>query len=264
MARTSLLRTGVAPPTSDAPRASVARTRRLTWWRQPASERRRLLDACYAIYRETSSTLSRCELEAQFAHPETRLGLFYDKAGALVGFSNAAVLRIDVAGRSQAVFSAGVYFRLSVRGGPASVVFGLTEALRYKLLAPYVPLAYLAMASSPAPYDLYYRHAKRLWPSPDAEMPPSVAAAIEAASEARGLRRIDGDRCRVETYVAPDRPDRIRRSKRLRGQPSTRFYEAANPGWADHERPTALLVWIPLGLRDILGALLRLVGLRRR
>ncbi|MEO0602588.1 MAG: hypothetical protein AAF211_14185, partial [Myxococcota bacterium] len=153
MARTSPLPARIASSTIDAPRESVARTRRLTWCRQSAAERHRLLDACYALYRETSSTLSRHELEAQFAHPSTRLGLFYAKSGALVGFSNAAVLRIDVDGRSHAVFSAGVYFRLCVRGGSASVVFGLTEALRYKLLAPHVPLAYMAMASSPAPYD---------------------------------------------------------------------------------------------------------------
>lgn len=247
---------------SDTPRKPVARTRRLTWWRQSPARRRRLLDACFGIYRETSSTLSRREFERFFDHPSTRVGLFYGEDGSLVGFSNASVLRVDVEGRAQAVFSAGVYFRLAYRGGDASVFFGLTEALRQKALAPHVPLAYMAMASSPAPYDLYYRHADRLWPSPDAAMPHHVAKAIEAAADLRRLRRVDGHPCRVESFVAAEDPKRIRSSKRLRNQPSTRFYEALNPNWAHPDRPTALLVWIPLDLRDIVGAMVRLLWRR--
>ena len=255
----------LAPGTSgpSSGRKRVVKTARLSWWRAPAEQRQALLEDCYAIYCEQSRTLARDELAARFfGHPSTRVGLFYGADGELAGFSNAALSIVDIAGREHGVFSAGVYIRLAYRGGDASVLFGLSEALRQKALAPRRPLSYMAMASSPAPYHLYASSVPRLWPAPGVDTPADVEQAIRTVARARGLEPSGGDPWLVRTYVKPEDPERIRRSSRLRDQASVAFYEARNPTWADPERATALLVWIPLDARNLLGGLRRVMARR--
>jgi len=253
-----------APTSTDSPsRARIVRTWRATWFDLPAAERERLLDACYAIYREQTLTLSRDAFRHSFfSHPTTRVALYYGGDGELAGFSNLSVLTIDVDGRARAVFSAGTYIRLAYRGGDVGAIFGFTEALRQKLRAPLVPLAYLAMASNPAPYHLHTTTMPRLWPAPGKEPPAYVTSALRAVAELRGLVAVDGDPWRVQSYVQPREPERLRRSRRLAEHPSTRFFERRNPGWADPDAPTALLVWMPLDLTDIVRAVGRVL-LRR-
>lgn len=244
-------------------RTPITRIRRLTWHRAPVESRARLLDDCYDIYREQTRTLDRQEFTRRFfSNPTTRLGLFYGADGRLGGFSNAAVLELTVEGRPHAVFSAGVYVRLAYRGGDASAYFGLTEALRRKARAPHVPLAYMSMACNPATYHLLSTM-PRLWPAPGEAPPPHVEEGVRAASAARGLDALADDPWRVRTFVRPEDPERIRRSRSLRDQPTLRFYEARNPGWADPQDATGLLVWIPLDLPNIAGASLRMARRRR-
>lgn len=190
--------------------------------------------------------------------------MFYGADGELAGFSNTSVLNVEVDGRTLAVFSAGVYVRLAYQGGEASARFGLIEALRQKLRAPHIPLSYMAMASSPAPYHLYATTMPQLWPVAHEAPPVEVERAIRAVSELRKLVAVDGDAWRVKTYVKPDDPDRIRRSARLRNHPNMGFYEARNPARDHAEAATALLVWIPLDARNIAGAALRLISGSRR
>lgn len=119
--------------------------------------------------------------------------LFYGEDGALAGFSNAAVLSVEVGGRTVRAFSAGVDVSLRYQGGPAAARFGFGGALREKLRHPRRPLAYLCMASNPAVDDLHPAVARRVWPRPAEDTPPDVAAAARAVSAARGLSPPPGD-----------------------------------------------------------------------
>lgn len=240
----------------DLPRLPVRGTSRHAVDAMSRGRRRALVDACYAIYRETSRSLDRAEFGRRFFAPGTRVALFHGE-GELAGFSNAKVLDVEAGGAPQRVFSAGVYFRLRYRGGREAAHFGFSEALREKLRRPHLPLAYVCMASNPAVYRLHHRLARRLWPHPVERTPASVGEALSAVVEARGLQPLDGDPWRVRSFVRPDDPARLRRSRRLRRCPAARFFMDRNPGWADAERATALLLWVPLDLPDIA------VGLRR-
>lgn len=245
-----------APIFSHRPRLSVRGTSRHAVDEMSRGRRRALVDACYRIYRETSHSLDRAEFGRRFFAPGTRVALFHGH-GELAGFSNARVLDISVGASPQRVFSAGVYFRLRYRGGREAAQFGFSEALREKLRRPHLPLAYLCMASNPAVYRLHHTLARRLWPHPVDQTPVELRAALDAVIAARGLETVEGDPWRVRSFVRPDDPARLRGSRRLRHCPATRFYERRNPGWADAERATALLLWVPLDLPDII------VGLRQ-
>ena len=213
--------------------------------------RETMIDACFAVYRENSRSLDRAEFGRRFFAPGTKVALFHGD-GELAGFSNARVLEVKAGRRTHRVFSAGVYFRLRYRGGGRQAVrFGFAEALREKLRRPHLPLAYLCMASNPAVYRLHRQLANRVWPLPGGAPPPELAAAVKAVCDARGLEPVEGDLWRVRSFVRPDHPERLRRSAQLRRCPDARFFDARNPDWADPERPTALLLWVPLDLQDI-------------
>ncbi len=243
------------------PRLAVRATSRHAVDEMSRGRRRALIDACYRIYRESSRSLDRAEFGRRFFAPGTRVGLFHGD-GELAGFSNARVLDVpllDVPLRDapQRVFSAGVYFRLRYRGGREAARFGFSEALREKIRQPHLPLAYVCMASNPAVYRLHHQLARRVWPHPDAAAPAGLPAALDALITARGLEPVAGDPWRVRSFVRPDDPGRLRRSRGLRGCAAARFFEQRNPGWADPNDPTALLLWVPLDPADIA------VGLRR-
>ncbi|WP_428266811.1 hypothetical protein [Haliangium sp.] len=258
-----------APTHADAVpsprRLRITKTRRVTWWRLSEGERAHLADACYAMYCEESNTLDRDTFVARiFGHPSTRVGLFYGEDGALAGFFNVAIRKMAINGRTHGVFSAGVLIRPEYRGSSdAFALFGLTEALWRKLRSPLLPLAYLSLACSPAPYHRFWLIMPRMWPAPGVETPPYLDEAIRSIIKGRNLDAVEGDPWRVATFLRPHDPGRIQRwTQRVRNQVGLRFYESRNPTWHDPERPTALLVWIPLELRDILGAMHRVVRLR--
>lgn len=248
----------VEPPEPRRRRERITRTERLTLGTLEVGARDRLVEELYAIYRESSSTLDRTRFQALFfSNPTTRVALFRSRDGTLAGFSNATLLRVKCEGREHAVFSAGVYFRLGYRGGRAAAVFGLTESLRFKLRHPLMPLAYLSMASTPAPYCLFARMGRRFYPRRDLPTPPGIEALVREVSRVRGLTPIsEDDPWRVKSFVRPTDAERLASSERLRDNPDALFYRFRNPGYATGEG-TALLVWVPLDLANVSGALVR-------
>lgn len=238
-----------------APRKPVTRIRRLTLGTLDAPAREALRDELYSIYRENSDSLSRERFgELFFSHPATRVALFHGPDGELAGFSNASILRVSHEGREHAVFSAGVYFRLAYEGGNASALFGLTEALRFKLREPRTPLAYLSMASTPAPYCLFTRTVDRLYPSRHHPTPPAIEALVREVSRQRGLEPTPPGPWLVRSFVRPRQQERLKASDRLRDNPDAHFFLSLNPRYAEGEG-TALLVWIPLDLANVFAAL---------
>jgi hypothetical protein len=220
-------------------------------------QRSELIDRLYAIQCETLSGESREEFEAGiFGKGEVCFALFYGKRGELAGFSHAAIERIEHAGRSHAVFCAGVFFRPGYHGGLSAMLFAIRQSLRFKLREPLTPLAYLTRSTTPIAYRLLAMATPRLYPSPSYETPDEVDALVRDISVRRGYGVQHGNPWVVRENYGPSDPSRM---SRLEHDPYVRFYTELNPRYAAGE---ALLTWIPVDAANIVGGILRVLRAR--
>lgn len=193
-----------------------------------------------------------------FPSEQTRLGLIYSSAGALVGFSNATVHVERHGGRDRAVYIAGVFFRLGYHGGADAAYFGLSEALAFKLRHPTVPLAYMTRASNPAVYRGLARTIRQIYPVPNRRTPPEVEALLGSVARKHGSTPLRDRPWLVPNKVRVKSPARLRQSASLRGDPHARYFVELNPRYAEDE--LALLVWVPLDVGNIARSLAKLAS----
>ena len=244
---------------THARRRTRLRTVRVTARDLPPERRELLVGQLHDIYRSTSEGLNREDFQAEvLPREDTRLGLFYADGAALVGFSYATLYPFIHEGRPHAIFSAGVFFHPDFRGGATAARFGLTEALRFKLSSPGTTLAYLSRVCSPAPYLLFARTMDRFYPSRRQETTPAIEALVRAAARARGLTHVEDNlwvvHCSmgIPRRTTPRRAEEHNREQELDRQ----FYLRHNPGFA---AGPALLVYMPLDLRNLMSGLWRAV-----
>jgi hypothetical protein len=216
-----------------------------------------LVDILYGIYNMTTYGCTRDEFAAVvFGAGDGRFVLFYDALDEFAGFSYAAFDYLEVAGRKHAVINAGVFFRPGNRGGAAAALFGLRQALRFKLREPRTPLAYVTRSSSPAVYRLLASTMPRLYPSRRHQTPDDVDALARAVSDRRSYVPVGASPWIVRSQAIPRDVSRMRP---LEHDPDVQFYNALNPGSAEGE---SLLIWIPLDVANIVGGLFRLLRAR--
>lgn len=241
-------------------RKPVTRTERVTLGRLSDAEREQIVASAYEVFASCKAGVDRAGFErSYFADDAARVALFYGDDGAFAGFSSVAVLRVPCDGRDHAVFTASVFVDTRYKGGNESGIFGLTEALRFKLREPWTPLAYLSVTSTPASYRLFTTTMARVYPSPRAPTPAHVEALVHEVVRRRGLTLVDGSSWLVHGMGIHRRPAKLRSSRSLAGDPDARFYHETNPHFEDG---TSLLVWIPLDAADIGGALARSLARR--
>ncbi|MBL9102671.1 MAG: hypothetical protein JNL82_17125 [Myxococcales bacterium] len=249
-------------PRPRVARRRIARTRRVTLGRLTAAEREALCADAYAIYARYKAGVDRATFDAHFfADDAARVALLLGDDGALAGFACATIHRVRHAGREHAVYGALLFVDTRYRGADAGKRFALGEALRFKLREPRTPLAYMGVVTSPASYRMFAAGMPRFWPARGRATPTSVRALARAAVDRRGLRFVDEEAWLIRGLGAVRDPERLHASASLRGDPDAQFYRERNPGFADG---MGMVIWVPLDLRNILGALARLVGLGRR
>ncbi len=221
------------------------------------AQRSALSAKLFDIYDETVHGVTQVELDTMiFGTDDGRLALFYSAHDELVGFSFASIERVQHGGRTFAVFVAGVLFRLGCRGGSSASLFGLRQALQFKLRHPRTPLAYVSRSSSPAAYRLLACTMPRVYPSRGEEPSDEIVALVRAASARLQYAPVGDGPWIVHSGATPRDTSRMRRIKR---DPHTRFYLELNPRYAEGE---ALMVWIPLDAANIAGGLFRLLRTR--
>jgi hypothetical protein len=246
-------RPSAAPTRGDGPQR-IVRSERLRLASLDPSERSAVIDQLYRIYSETVQGDTREQFEAQvFGGGEVRVALFYGTCDELAGFTFAGIARMDHGGRNYAVFCAGVFFRLGYQGGKWSALFGLREALRFKLREPRTPLAYCTRSSSPAVYRLLASTMPEIYPSRHCETPAEIESVVRAFTARRKYVAVGEGPWVVKSGA---RPRNAARMRRIISDPEARFYTELNPHYAERN---ALVVWIPLGPRNIVGGLLRLL-----
>lgn len=250
------------PPRPRAPRRPISRTRRVSLAQLAPEVRATLCADAYAIYARYKTGVDRDTFDRQFlADDSARAALFYSHDGELVGFACASLHRIVHAGRIHAVYGAMLFIDTDYRGTREATYFAVTEALRVKLREPRTPLAYLGVVTSPASYRMFAAAMPTYYPSRRTPVPPAVHQLVRSALDRRGLALEDDQHLLVRGLGAPAQPARLLAAASLRDDPDARFYLDRNPRFSEG---VAMLLWVPLTLQNLLGALARLVGLGQR
>lgn len=250
------------PPRLRAARRRIASTRRVTLGDLPPAERERLCADAHALYSRYKSGVDRATFDRQFfADDAARVALFHADDGEFAGFACASLAHVTHGGRVHAVYSALLFVDTRFRGAREATFFALTEALRAKLRAPLTPLAYLGVVTSPASYRMFAAAMPTFYPNRRAPVPTAVAELVRSAVARRGLVFEDDERWLVRSLGVVRHPGRLSASETLRGDPDARHYVDHNPRFADG---VAMLLWVPLTLANLCGALVRLAGFGRR
>ncbi|MEM9387412.1 MAG: hypothetical protein AAGA68_20315 [Pseudomonadota bacterium] len=244
----------------------MASSERLRWQALDTQRRDRLRSLMFQIFDRYHVGFDQVTFESSLLGSRNCIvHLLYATDRALVGFVACQFSIVSEATSRHGVFSAAVYIDTAFKGGSTAALCGLREALRVRCRYPSLPLAYLAIALSPAPYHLYATTMPRVYPSRrghSGEPPQRVARVMRTALAARGWAHVGDDPWCISTPLRCRDASWVRRSRTLSESEEAQYYAARVPGWASAGH--ALAVWIPLDLSNILGAIWRLAATRLR
>jgi hypothetical protein len=241
-------------------RKRITRTHRVEVEQLTPGEREELSEEAYAIYAAYKTGVDRASFARQlFAGESPRLALFHGEDGALVGFCSAAIQRVEHEGRRHAVYNALLFIDTRYKGVSETRSFTLLEALRFKLREPWTPLACMGVIMTPASYRRFAVTMPRIYPSRGAPVPASMGALMRETARLRGLSLVDEERWLVRGLGTPRHPERLRNAKSLQADLDAGFYLEKNPRFNEG---VSMLIWIPLDLANVCGALARHVAQR--
>lgn len=194
--------------------------------------------------------------EHLFGAGDLGLTLYYGEFGEFAGFAYIGIQCIEHECKTVAAFSAGGFFRHGYHGGTAGMLFGLREALRFKLRRPRTALGYLSRTSSPVAYQLFARTMPLVYPNRFRQTPADVEALVRTIGQRRRYVPVGDSPWIVRSDAIPHDAARLLRSS---DDADIRYCLQLNPRFAEGE---ALLVWIPLNAATIAGGFYRQVRLR--
>ncbi len=239
------------------PPRRIARSERLCLASLGPVQRAALVDRLYGVYRQTVWGDTREQFAANlFGVGSVRLKLFFGADDELAGFAYLGVERLPYGGRVHRVLFGGAFFRLGYRGGMRGLLFGLSEACRFKIRELGTPIAYVTRSSSPAAYRLLASTMPRIHPSRRCQTDADVESLLRLVSARRHYIPVGDTPWIVRSGAAPLDASRLSRIER---DPEARFFLDRNPRFAQGE---ALLVWIPADAANILRGGFRLLCAR--
>ncbi len=243
-------------------RLPVVRCQRIRWCSLESAQRVTLGDVLFAIFRNYYGGFDRDAFESLFlARRDVVVALLFGSDGSLAGFCSVRK-SVYTLSRRYGVFSAGVYVDTCYKGGRVAAMFGLREALRFKCTHPFYHVAYLGFAHTPAPYRLFTEAMPRAYPSRGGEPPADITAVMLRALADRGWSQVGDDPWVRATPMLAREPQWLQRKPELRSNPDVQYFIDRVPGWA--QQGHALAVWMPLDLRDIAIATLRMMLPRKK
>jgi hypothetical protein len=189
----------------------------------------------------------------------TRIEVYRDPSGDIVGYCAAHRYPRTVAGRAATIFGAEAGLLLPYRGHASTWLFGLLSALRYKLRHPLRRVYYLGMLVHPSSYCLLAERFPVIYPSRRRPTPPEVADAMIALAESFELPPArDDPRVRNVGWITRETPE-AHRAWAESCHPDVRFYLSLNP---EYTKGFGLVTLVPLGFANLAGGLLRHLRLK--
>jgi hypothetical protein len=219
--------------------------------------RERLARELFRTHRQIFSGLTRqgfADFVLRDHAAATRIEVYRDQGGDIVGYCAAHRYSRTVAGRPATIFSAEAGLLSAYRGHASTWLFGLLSALRYRLRHPLRRVYYLGMLVHPSSYCLLAERFPVIYPSRWRPTPPEVADAMIALAESFELPPASDDpRVRNVGWITRETPE-AHRAWAESSHLDVRFYLSLNP---EYTKGFGLVTLVPLGFANLAGGLLR-------
>ena len=227
-----------------------------------AAQRDALTDELYAVHRAVFRGVSREVFRTYVVESlaeRTRIQVFRNGAGWIVGYAAIHCFEVTVEGRPTTVVRAEVGLLRKWRGQTAAGRLLAREVIAARLRRPTAQVCFLACPIHPASYLALARSHGRVWPRPDAPTPAPVQALLAGLDGSLRLERAEGHGPHVRTVGWVTRQSAAERARWIdHPHPLVRFYVEQNPGYEDGHGLRAAVVCSPRVVAEgVLGLLCR-------
>lgn len=180
----------------------------------------------------------------------TRLQLLRGAGGELVGYCAAHLFDRVLQGHRCGVFRVEAGILGPYRGRHSTFLFGIRQALLYRLRHPFKRLFLFCTPVHPSSYCLLAGRFDEVYPAPDRPIPPRVEALMQALAESFDERpEASGDAGLCQAgWITRDSEQERRRWEQSEA-PEVRFYLTRNPGYP---RGVGLITLVPLSWHNLL------------
>jgi hypothetical protein len=221
--------------------------------RMPAAQRAAVFRRLYRVHQQIFAGVPIESFVTYLVRPDalrTRIQVYRNEAGGIVGYCAVHLFERDVDGRTVGVVRAEAGLLPGYRGTSATLWFGGAEALRYKGLHPLRMTVLFATPVHPSSYHMLSKYLWRSYPHPARKTPAWVEQLLEKLADSSGSPRADPadpllrDVGWITRETAADRD-----SWRVRPEPDVQYYLARNPGYV---HGTGLAMIAPLSPGNLL------------
>jgi hypothetical protein len=239
-----------------APRHRIAGSRIVDLDALSPEQRVALGRQLYAVHTRIFAGVSEGEFQDHVMAPDADrnlVQLYLDPDGGLAGYCAVHRFARPLRGRMCSVIRAEAGLLPEFRGRGATLWFGLTYSLRQKLRHPVTPVYYLGTLVHASSYHLLCKYFPRVYPSPGRPMPGGMRGLAVGLVESFDKPAVDrGDPLvRDVGWITLESPQEAALNRES-GLPDIRYFLERNPGYVQGH---GLVVLVPLGLFDILGAM---------
>ncbi len=222
--------------------------------------RRQLTERVFELWSEYFLGQDLAGFERSHLFDNTTVVTALGAAGDLAGFSYINRRILEVEGRQVLVLGGGVFNRVEYAGSAALALRSFRAVARLRMQHRRLPCVGVSVATNPLIYDLVTRMFPIFAPRPTESPPTTVLQVVWEIARARNMPIDEGSQWVVQFYGRAAQAARLRASRAYaRRTPAMEWFESHAPSWAEGQ---AVLIWAPLDVANILGAIFRLTRYR--
>ncbi|APE30396.1 hypothetical protein BOX17_05145 [Halomonas aestuarii] len=180
----------------------------------------------------------------------TRIQLLRNAAGELIGYNAAHLFDRVLEGRPCSIFRVEAGILRAYRGRRSTFLFGMRQALAYRLRHPFRRLYLFCTPVHPSSYCLLAGHFHEVYPGPGRPVPPAMQTLMQEMADGFGeIPAASGDPgLRQVGWITREGEQETLRWQASEA-PEVRFYLTRNP---DYRQGVGLVTLVPLSWRNLL------------
>lgn len=217
-----------------------------------AVARKRLTEEMFALNTRLFDGVDRARFVREvIAIPArwTRILLLRNAAGELIGYNAVHLFERVLEGRPCSIFRVEAGILQPYRGMRSTLLFGMRQALAYRLRHPFRRLFLFCTPVHPSSYCLLAGHFHEVYPGPGRPVPPAKQALMQEMADGFGeIPAASGDPGLRQVGWITRETEQETRSWEASEAPEARFFLSRNP---DYRQGVGLVTLVPLSWRNL-------------
>lgn len=221
------------------------------------------IERLYQIHSQIFSGVGRAAFVRYVVDPParmTKIRIYKDQAHNSVGYCAVHFLHVTVASRPCVVMRAEAGLLPAYRGSNATLLFGFSEAIKYRLYHPTGAMYYLGTFVHPGVFHMCQKFFKTVYPNVHCDMPFEIRSTILNLLSDFGVAAVPGENelvCDVG-WVVNESPEEAA-TWRADRNPGVQLYLSMNPHYA---LGRGLAILVPLTIGNIVFSLVAYLSRR--